>query len=37
MWLASDGQDDVVHLLDAAFDALALAVLEAQATDPQNR
>jgi AcrR family transcriptional regulator len=30
MWLASDGKDDVVMVLDAAFDALDLAVLEAR-------
>lgn len=36
MWLASDGEDDVVLLLDAAFDALEFAVLEARNADQHN-
>ena len=33
MWLASDGEDDVVLVLHAAFDALDRAVLEARSVD----
>jgi AcrR family transcriptional regulator len=37
MWLASDGRDDVIQLLDVAFDALALAVLETGIGDQGHR
>jgi AcrR family transcriptional regulator len=33
MWLASDGEQDVVGVLDAAFEALELAVLEARSAN----